>query len=153
MRPSALVPALLLVFGPLALPAQQPVVASPAEITGRIEIAEPAYGAYVGSTLDMAAAVWATGASVTSTRAGLRWHSSDLHTAWITDEGTLTLFKPGTVTITASHGKISASTTIEVLPNPAKQLEISGDAPTRSPADTTRLLGLRARAARTAEAR
>ena len=129
MRPAAFVPGLFLMLGPMSLlPAQQPGAATPTESTGRIEIAEPAYGTYVGSTLDMAAAVWTTGASVTSTRAGLRWQSSDVLTAWITDEGTLTLFKPGTVTLTASFGKITAATTIEVLPNPARKLEISGDA-------------------------
>ena len=129
MRPAAFVPGLFLLLGPMSLlSAQQPGTATLAESTGRIEIAEPAYGTYVGSTLDMAAAVWTTGASVTSPRAGLRWQSSDVLTAWITDEGTLTLFKPGTVTLTASFGKIAASTTIEVLPNPARKLEISGDA-------------------------
>ena len=129
MRSAALLSGLVLVLGPLSsLPAQQPVAESSTDATGRIEIAEPAYGAYVGSTLDMKAAVWTTGSSVTSTRAGLKWQSSDVLTAWITDDGTLTLFKPGMVTLTATHGKISASTTIEVLPNPAEKLEISGDA-------------------------
>jgi hypothetical protein len=129
MRSAVLVSGLALTLGAFSpLSAQQPLAAPAPEATGRIEIADLAYGAYVGSTLDMAAAVWTTGASVTSTRNGLRWHSSDLQTAWITDEGTLTLFKPGTVTLTATYGKISSSTTIEVLPNPAEKLEISGDA-------------------------
>ena len=129
MRTTAFLSGLVLTLGALSsLPAQQPIAAPAADVTGRIEIAELAYGAYVGSTLDMAAAVWTTGSAVTSTRAGLRWQSSDLQTAWITDEGTLTLFKPGTVTLTATHGKLSASTTIDVLPNPAVKLEISGDA-------------------------
>jgi hypothetical protein len=129
MRSAVFLSGLVLTLGALSsLPAQQPLSAPPAEVTGRIEIAEPAFGTYVGSTIDMAAAVWTTGTSVTSTRTGLRWHSSDVLSAWITDEGTLTLFKPGTVTLTASYGKITASTTIEVLPNPAAKLEISGDA-------------------------
>ena len=128
MRSAAFISGLVLTLGAMSsLPAQQPLATPPADVTGRIEIADPAYGAYVGSTLDMAAAVWTTGASVTSTRAGLRWQSSDLSTAWITDEGTLTLFKPGEVTVTATYGKISSSMTINVLPNPAEKLEISGD--------------------------
>lgn len=129
MRPAAFLSGLVLTLGALSsLPAQQPVATPPADVTGRIEIADPAYGAYVGSTLDMAAAVWTTGTAVTSTRTGFRWQSSDVLTAWITDEGTLTLFKPGAVTLTASYGKLSASMTIDVLPNPAEKLEISGDA-------------------------
>ena len=39
-----------------------------------------------------------------------------------------TLFKPGTVTLTATHGATKATKTIEVLPNPAKKLNLSGDA-------------------------
>ena len=92
----------------------------------RLEIAELAHGAYVGSTLDLAAALWTPGAP--TTRSGIRWESSDVRTAWVTDEGTLTLFKPGTVTLTATHGATTARKTIEVLPNPAKKLELSGDA-------------------------
>ena len=129
MRSVAFISGLVFTLGALSsLRAQQPLATPHANVTGRIEIAEPAYGAYVGSTLDMAAAVWTTGTSVTSTRAGLRWQSSDLSTAWITDEGTLTLFKPGKVTLTATYEKLSASMTIDVLPNPAAKLEISGDA-------------------------
>jgi hypothetical protein len=129
MRSTVLVSGLLLSLGALSsVGAQQPAAAPASDATGRIEIADLTYGAYVGSTLDMAAAVWSTGTSVVNTRAGLRWQSSDLQTAWITDEGTLTLFRPGTVTLTATHGKLSASTTIEVLPNPAEKLEIIGDA-------------------------
>jgi hypothetical protein len=129
MRSAAYLSGLVLSLGALSsLAAQQPAATPPADVSGRIEIAEPAFGAYVGSTLDMAAAVWATGASTTSSRNGLHWQSSDVLTAWITDRGTLTLFKPGPVTLTVSYGKITASTTIDVLPNPAEKLEISGDA-------------------------
>jgi hypothetical protein len=128
MRSAIPVAGLLLTLGAFAsLSAQQPG-SPPADVSGRIEIAEPAYGTYVGSTLDMAAAVWAAGTSPVSSRSGIRWQSSDVLTAWITEQGTLTLFKPGTVTLTATHGKLSASTTIEVLPNPARKLEIIGDA-------------------------
>ena len=93
---------------------------------GRLEIAELPYGAYAGSTLDLAAALWTPGAP--TTRSGIRWESSDVATAWVTDEGTLTLFKPGTVTLTATHGAIKATKTVEVLPNPAKKLKLTGDA-------------------------
>jgi hypothetical protein len=72
--------------------------------------------------------VWAPGATPASSRTGVRWQSSDVLTAWITEQGTLTLFKPGRVTLTASYGKITTSTTIEVLENPAAKLEITGDA-------------------------
>jgi hypothetical protein len=127
MRPTVYIPALVLSLAAISpLPAQQTGTSAVAE-SGRIEIADPAYGTYVGSTLEMAAAVWTNGPSVTSTRNGVRWQSSDVLTAWITEDGTLTLFKPGKVTLTATYGRISASTMIDIFPNPAEKLEISGD--------------------------
>ncbi len=128
MRPAILLSGLVFTVAALPAASQQPISIPAPDVTGRIEIAEPAYGAYVGSTLDMAAAVWAAGATPASSRSGLRWQSSDVLTAWITEQGTLTLFKPGPVTLTASYGKITASTTIEVLANPTTKLEITGDA-------------------------
>ena len=130
MRRFTLLTGLAVTFG--ALPtatAQQPrpaatAVASP---TGRIEIADLEFGAYVGSTLDLAAAAWGTDAT-TSGKPHIRWESSDLMTAWVTDEGTLTLFKPGRVTLTATLGTLKATKEIEVLPNPARKLNLTGDA-------------------------
>ncbi len=129
MRPAAFMTGLALTLGALTAHAQQSdaqkLDAAPA---GRIEIADLAYGAYVGSTLDLAAAIWAPGTSARGSRSGIRWESSDVLTAWVTDEGTLTLFKPGRVTLTASQGALQASQTIEILPNPAMKLKLSGDA-------------------------
>ena len=95
--------------------------------TGQIEIADLEFGAYVGSTLDLAAAVWGQGTGAAG-RPAIRWESSDLMTAWVTDEGTLTLFKPGRVTLTATLGALKATKEIEVLPNPARKLKLAGDA-------------------------
>jgi hypothetical protein len=130
MRPAALLTGLVLSLGALrSVHAQQPAPArTDAAPAGRIEIAELAHGAYVGSTLDLAAVIWIPGTSTTSNRTGIRWESSDVLTAWVTDEGTLTLFKPGTVTLTASHGVVTATKTIEILPNPARKLKLTGDA-------------------------
>jgi hypothetical protein len=130
MRPAALLTGLVLSLGALrSVHAQQPAPArTDAAPAGRIEIAELAHGAYVGSTLDLAAVVWTPGMSNTSMRSGIRWESSDVLTAWVTDEGTLTLFKPGSVTLTATHGAIAATKTIEILPNPARKLKLTGDA-------------------------
>jgi len=130
MRPAAFMTGLALTLGALtSAHAQQSdaqrVDAAPA---GRIEIADLAYGAYVGSTLDLAAAIWAPGTSATGSRSGIRWESSDVLTAWVTDEGTLTLFKPGRVMLTASQGALQATQTIEILPNPALKVKLSGDA-------------------------
>ncbi len=128
MHSAPLMAALVITFGALSpISAQKPANGRPADIGGRIEIAELLFGPYVGSTLDMAAAVWTTGTPPVHSRPVLRWQSSDVLTAWITDEGTLTLFKPGPVTVTASYGPITASKTIEVLPNPARKLKLTGD--------------------------
>lgn len=131
MRPAAIITGLVLVIGAHASAhAQQQPAPTTADTvpTGRIEIAELAYGAYAGSTIDLAAAVWAPGLPRGDSRRGIRWESSDVMTAWVTDEGTLTLFKPGTVTLTATNGPMKATKTVEVLPNPARKLHIAGDA-------------------------
>ena len=129
MRRLPLLTGLVLTLGALSSAhAQQPnAVGGNVPAAGRIEIADPEFGTYVGSTLDMAAAVWAPGTTSTTSRAAIRWESSDVLTAWITDEGTLTLFKPGRVTITAIQGGLKATKEIEVLPNPARKLRLSGD--------------------------
>ena len=130
MRRLTLVTGLVVSLGALSSAnAQQPrnggAVSAPA---GQIEIADPEFGAYVGSTLDLRAAVWGQGTTTTSGKPAISWESSDLATAWITDEGTLTLFKPGRVTLTATLGALKATKEIEVLPNPARKLNLRGDA-------------------------
>ena len=133
MRRFTLLTGLLLALGTSSdARAQQPRSATAgstmAAATGRIEIADLEFGAYVGSTLDMAAVVWGQGASTAGGESAMRWESSDVLTAWITDEGTLTLFKPGRVTVTVTRGSLKASREIEILPNPARKLNLSGDA-------------------------
>ena len=131
MRHRAFLAALTLTLGPATTAfAQQrgAPAAGPSAQAGRIEIADLEFGAYVGSTLDVAAALWTPGTVTAGSKAGIRWESSDLLTAWVTDEGTLTLFKPGRVTLTATHGAVSATKEIEVLPNPARKLKLTGDA-------------------------
>ncbi len=130
MRPAAYFAGLVLTIAALRpIHAQTPAPAqADSAPSGRIEIAELPYGAYVGSTIDVAAAMWAPGMSNGSGRRGIRWESSDVLTAWVTDEGTLTLLKPGRVTLTASNGPVRATKTLEILPNPARRLNLSGDA-------------------------
>ncbi len=129
MRRLTLVTAFALSLGTLSSAgAQQPRSGGANAPAGQIEIADLEFGAYVGSTLDLRAAVWGQGASTTGSRSAIRWESSDLMTAWVTDEGTLTLFKPGRVTLTASLGALKATKEIEILPNPARTLKLTGDA-------------------------
>ena len=130
MRPADFIAGLVLTLGALSSAhAQQGApAAADAVPEGRIEIAELSHGAYVGSTLQLAAALWAPGMPNGTGRRGIRWESSDVLTAWVTDEGTLTLFKPGRVTLTASKGGITATKTLDILPNPARKLKVSGDA-------------------------
>ena len=132
MRCFTLVTGFALSFGVLSSAhAQQPRsgnAGSSSAPAGQIEIADLEYGAYVGSTLDLAAAVWGQEPAKTGGKQAIRWESSDLKTAWITDEGTLSLFKPGRVTLTATLGALKATKEIEILPNPARRLNLSGDA-------------------------
>jgi hypothetical protein len=95
--------------------------------SGRIEIADLEHVPYAGSTLRALAVIWRTGATVNNPTVGLRWHSSDLSRAWITDDGTLSLFKPGEVTLTATHGDLLATKTIIIAENPIAKVKLSGD--------------------------
>jgi len=127
MRPAAFITRLVFVFG-----ATSPVFAQDASVrasapSGRIEIADLEYGAYAGSTLHASAVVWQTGITVNDSRNRLRWHSSDLKKAWITDDGTLSLFQPGTVTLTATQGDLTATKTITIVENPAAKVKLSGE--------------------------
>ena len=130
MRHHAFLAAFAIALGATSTAAAQSRVGTataPGAAAGRIEIADLEFGAYVGSTLDLAAAVWAPGTVTAGGKSGIRWESSDVLTAWVTDEGTLTLFKPGRVTLTARQGALVATKEIEVLANPARKLNLSGD--------------------------
>lgn len=128
MRPAAFLSGLVLALGATSLVhAQEAMPPRASGSTGRIEIADLEYGPYAGSTLHATAVVWPTDATVTGSRAVLRWHSSDLQKAWITDDGTLTLFRPGQVTLTATHGDLSATKTIIIAENPVAKVKLSGD--------------------------
>jgi len=128
MRPAAFITGFVLALG-IASPlrAQEASALRASSATGRIEIADLEYGAYVGSTVHASAVVWQTGVTVNDSRNRLRWHSSDLEKAWITDDGTLSLFLPGTVTLTATQGDLKATRTITIVENPAAKVKLSGE--------------------------
>jgi hypothetical protein len=106
----------------------QPELQAPAVPAGaRIDIPDPAFGAYVGSTLRLTAVVRAGGVPPRAADTRVAWRSSDLSRAWITEDGTVTLFAPGRVTITATYGDLQATRTLDVLESRARAVDLRGE--------------------------
>src|SRR5690606_6404037 len=93
--------------------------------TARVELSEPAYGAYAGTSVDLDARVWLRGAAQPETEPVVRWSSSDPGVALGDDDGTVTFVAPGTVTITAEHGGVRAEHRFAVRSNPAAAVTLA----------------------------
>src|SRR5690606_23058607 len=93
--------------------------------TARVELSEPAYGAYAGTSVDLDARVWLRGAAHPETEPVVRWSSSDPGVALVDDDGTVTFVAPGTVTITAEHGGVRAEHRFAVRSNPAAAVTLA----------------------------
>ena len=128
MRTALHIMALTLVLAAATPGAAQPGTASrDRRANARIDIAEPAHGLYAGSTVRVSAAVRVAGLAVKDPDGRIEWQSSDLSKAWVTDDGTLTLFEPGRVTLTATYGDLTARKAITVLANPARSIDLRGE--------------------------
>ena len=93
----------------------------------RLDIADPAYGAYAGSTVRLTAVVRIAGVPARDTGARVTWQTSDLSKAWITEDGTITLFEPGRVTVTATYGGLVATRTLDILENRTRAIDLRGE--------------------------
>src|SRR5690606_33735704 len=93
--------------------------------TARVELSEPAYGAYAGTSLDLDARVWLSGAGYPETEPVVRWSSSDRGVALVDDDGVVTFVAPGTVAIAAEHGGVRAERRFAVRPNPAASVTLA----------------------------
>ncbi len=93
----------------------------------RIEIIAPEQPVFVGTALKLEARVWTKGSTVPDSGARVFWDASNLTGAWVTDNGTVLLFEPGELTISARSGSASASRRIFVRPNQVERVEITGE--------------------------
>lgn len=93
--------------------------------TARVELSEPAYGAYAGTSVPLRARVWLRGAAYPETEPVVRWSSSDPGIALVDDDGVVTFVAPGTVAIAAEHGGVRAERRFAVRPNPAASVTLA----------------------------
>ena len=113
----ALAPALA--FAQASTPALKPVE--------RIEIVVPDHPVFVGTALKLGAQVWMKGSTVPDPAARVFWEASNLTGAWVTDSGTVLLFEPGEITISARSGSVATARRIFVRPNQVEKVEIAGE--------------------------
>ena len=89
-----------------------------------IEIAEPVYTAYAGTSFRLNARVLTDRGTEHST-ASISWRSSDRSVALVTDGGILTAMGPGRVVARAlTENDVSAERTITVFENPVRSLSL-----------------------------
>ena len=93
----------------------------------RIEIVAPEHPVFVGTALRLDAKVWTKGSPRPDSSARVFWEASRLTAAWVTDSGTVLLFEPGEITISARSGSASATRRIFVRPNQVERVEITGE--------------------------
>jgi hypothetical protein len=129
MRLAALLSAVLLsaVLTSPAVAQTAGQAAAPATPTGRLEIADPAWGLYAGASAPLAARLVLPDGSVRDVQGDVQWRSSDPGAAWVTADGHATFFKTGRITVTVSVDSLSASREIEVQSNPVRSVAIGLD--------------------------
>ena len=93
----------------------------------RIEIVAPEHPVLVGTAIKLEARVWMKGSATPDSNARVFWEASNLTGAWVTDNGTVLLFEPGDITISARSGSVSTSRRIFVRPNMVERVEIAGE--------------------------
>jgi hypothetical protein len=93
----------------------------------RIEIDEPAFGAYVGSTFQLTGRVMTT-RETEHALAEIEWSSNDLEIVAVTPEGVATFLKPGRALIRGESEGLDVTQEIEVQSNPVRAVGIE---PTR----------------------
>ncbi len=92
---------------------------------GSIEIDEPRYAAYVGTSLRLAGRVLTDRGTEHST-AGITWRSSDPSAALVTAGGVLIGLNPGRVTVTAhTENNVVAGLEVDVVTNPVTGLSLT----------------------------
>ncbi len=91
----------------------------------RVVIDDVAYGAYVGTSIPLAARVWLTGEAEPTVEVRVYWATSNSAVAWVSDAGTVMFSKPGKVTVKARAGTITAERRFEVMENPTRSLVLS----------------------------
>ena len=91
----------------------------------RIDIAEPRYAAYVGTSIRMSGQVM-TDHGTRHRTAAITWRSSNSTIASVTPGGIVTLRSPGTLTVHAdTENGVSAEYTLRVDANPVRSLSIT----------------------------
>jgi alpha-amylase len=118
------------VFLPAVVFSQSPASAArPGSVTpSRVSIGGvPSTALYAGTLLRLEADAWRKGSPDKTRDASLFWSSSDVRVAWVAEDGTVALLKPGTATIAVSFGGVKDSVTIRVEANPVTKLTLSGD--------------------------
>ena len=105
----------------------------------RIEIADPPFALYAGTSVPLHARVWLARDTVPAPAPRIVWSTSNSAVAWITDLGTLQLVAPGRVMVRARSGEATAERALDVLENPVRQLTIRAPAGAPAIGDTVAL--------------
>lgn len=100
-----------------------------AERTTRVAIDDIDGEAYDGTTLALAARVWVNGQRRPDTTARVVWASRDTAKAYVTQGGRVVFLSPGWVTLTATHGGVTATRRINVRWHPAARLALRPGTP------------------------
>lgn len=106
----------------------------------QLAVDAPSYGAYVGTLIPLAARSLPTGVLPDSVRRRVTWESSDPTVAWITNDGTAVLLRPGRVTFTARVGTLAGSRTLDVRESGAHSLAVTADRHVIRQGDSTRVV-------------
>jgi hypothetical protein len=102
-----------------------------------IEIEEPRYAAYAGTTFSLAARVITTKETVHATATPL-WRSETPDVVAITSSGVVTLLRPGPAKLTAGVGGVSSAVEFDVIVNPVTDVSISPGSATARTGDVVR---------------
>jgi hypothetical protein len=93
----------------------------------QLAVDAPHYGAYVGTLIPLAARSLPTRVTADSVRRHVTWESSDPTVAWITNDGTAVLLRPGKVTFTARVGTLMGSRTLDLRESGAHSVALTVD--------------------------
>lgn len=121
----------LLAAAPAVLFAQETSAgAAPNKVAAynRVKIAErPSTGLYTGTLLKLQGHAIRKGQTEPDAGAPLFWSSDNLDVAWVAEDGTIVLLRPGQAKIAVSFGAVADTMTLEVKASPVVRVTLSGD--------------------------
>ena len=121
----------LLAAAPAVLLAQETsAAAAPNKVAAynRVKISErPSTGLYTGSLLKLQGLAVRKGQTEPDAQPSLFWSSDNLDVAWVAEDGTVALLRPGQVKITVSFGSVTDTMTLQVKESPVAKVMLSAE--------------------------